>query len=288
MDRRPGMIAQRRLAEAIHASPRMMSQRRLVEAVHSSSRMAAQRRQLEGLGVMQRVVSASATYVPQQAALDEINDLDAEIPGAEQAAANEIRNPAGGMHTARQATYIFNPHPMTWGYCVEEQLDPQARTLGWSTQYGMPGARPDYHRRIGLIDVFADLTTAAQAAPAGNHITGKLSATAHNYNTINWQAADVTHSGQRPGGGAPAPIRPNGNVTLVHAQRFQAYKRYLNRESAYDPVFDQVERVYGNISSGTFTQTWDEQDRDNFVDAFSEQVDSEESEYHMDPDEENM
>lgn len=245
---------------------------------------------IEGLGVLQRAVSASATYVPQAAALNAINDLDAEIPGAEQAAAAQVLHPPGGIHTPYQANYIRNPIPMTWGYCVEEQLNPEAQNLGWSTQQVMPNARPDYYRKLGNINVFADLTTATQAGPAGNHITSKLQATAHNYhNAANWQAADITHTGQRPGG-APLPlVQTNGVVTHAHALHFQNYKAYLGGpQAAYNPDYDRVFHQYGNISSGTFTQTWDKQDRDDFVAAFTAQTDSEESDYSMSSDEENL
>jgi len=281
--------AQREAAASIADSrPSAAAQRQLAHAIHQAPRVAAQRRQFEGLGVLQRVVSASATYVPQQAALAQITALDGQIATAEQTAANEIQNPTGGIHTAYQANYLRAPGAMTWGYCVEEQLSPRAINLGWSTQHVMPGARPDYHKIVGQTEVFADLTTAGQAAPAGNHITSKLAATAHNFNTANWQAADIVHSGQRPGGGVPPPVQTNGLVTQAHAQHFQRYKAYLGANGVYDPVLNHVAQIYGNISSGTFTQTWNRQARDNFVDAFNVQSDSEESDYSMDSDEERL
>jgi hypothetical protein len=277
------------VAAFVDSRPEATAQRQLAVSIEHSPRMVAQRRRLDTLGVVQRVVSASATYAPQAAALVHIGNLDAQVANAEQDAANEIQNPAGGLHTARQANYIRNPTPMTWGYCVEEQLDPVAMGLGWTTQHPMPGSRPDYYKTVGTVEVFADLTTAGQAAPAGNHITGKLAATAHNYPNANqWEAADLIHSGQRPGGGVPPPVQTNGIVTHVHAQHFQRYRAYLGDNSVYDGVLDHVVRVYGRVSSGTFTQTWDAQDRDDFVDEFNVQSDSDESDYAMDSDEERM
>lgn len=41
-------------------------------------------------------------------------------------------------------------------------------------------------------------------------------------------------------------------------------------------------------SGGTFTQAWDEDDRDRFVDAFGDSVESGESDYSMDSDEERQ
>lgn len=236
---------------------------------------------------VQRVVSASATYVPQAAALAAITLLDGQIAAAEQDAAHHIQHPAGGIHTARQANYLRHPNPMTWGYCVEEQLDPRATGLGWNTQLPLGGSRPDYYRTVGPAYVFADLTTAGQANPAGNHITTKLVIAAHLYDTTHWQAADVIHTGQRPGGAAPPPIQTNGPVTPLHARRFQEYQAYLRGETGYDELLHQIQQTYGNVTGGTFTQTWDANRRDRFVAAFDQDPDTSESDYSMDTDEES-
>ncbi|WP_435735297.1 hypothetical protein V5D56_10495 [Cellulosimicrobium sp. PMB13] len=229
-----------------------------------------------GHGSVQRVVSLSTTFVPQAAAIAAINLLDAEVTPAEQDAARAIRNRAGGKHTMRQAHYLFQPSPRSWGSCVEEQLDPRARVLGWGTQFGLSGARPDYHRVLGAATVFADLTTATQSNPGGNHITTKLVVAAFP-NKTGWQAADVIHSGIRPGGGQPPPVQTNGLVSAEHARRFQQYHAYLP-DRGYDPLLEQLRRHYGPVSTVTFTQAWDAADRDEFVDAFQDSVSEEPSE----------
>lgn len=220
---------------------------------------------------VQRVVSPSATYVPQAAATAAITVLDAEVGPAEQDAATALQNPPGGVHTPHQAHYLRHPGPTSWGYCVEERLDPRAAALGWQTQHAMVGgARPDYHRALGAALVFADLTTAAQSNPAGSHITGKLAKVAHQHlTTAAWEAADVLHSGIRPGGGAPPPVMTNGPVTGEHALRFQQYRAYLLDHADYDPGLEEIRKRVGPLSQATFTQVWDEAARDAFVDAFA-------------------
>lgn len=216
--------------------------------------------------MVQRVLSPSATYAPHGAALTALQELDAEVPRAERRAARKLRNP-GGTHTPRQATYLLSPQPMTWGYCVEERLDPLARRLGWSTQHRLPGCRPDYYRDIGGVQVFADLTTAAQASPGGNHITTKLTIPhSRGVDATAWQASDLVHSGRMPGHAARPALQTNGTVTKAQSRALQTYRAALiGEEAAYGDAMDRLVRRYGRLSPATFTQVWDAAMRTRFA-----------------------
>lgn len=240
-----------------------ISQGKRQKASHGSS--------LYGDSAVQRAVSDSAMYAPGAAASVIINALEGQIAAAELAASNFVQNiglPPGYIHTPTQAAYMANPTAALWGMCVEEQLNPLAIGLGWTTQYPLTGSRPDYHQVVGGVDVFVDLTTALQAGVGGNHITGKLAtAVTNGDNPATWQAADITHANLNPLNGAP-PVIPNynGNVTQLQMQRLQLYNAYCNDDNAeYDEAKDIVRDLYnGPIHHTTFTQIWNAQQRQQF------------------------
>lgn len=171
----------------------------------------AHKNQVNAIGVIQRLPSKSATYVPGLEAENKINDIDNLISQAEQAAENEVLNKvANHPHTPHQANYINKKTHKEWGYCVEEKLTQlvRANLSNWTTQKqlrgaGSQGSRPDYWKLIPVngqqVDVFVDLTTVTEAGQSGNHITKKLD-TAKSYGETvgNWQAADVTHNSKNP------------------------------------------------------------------------------------------
>lgn len=215
---------------------------------------------------IQRAVSASATYPPGSGALGQIQALDGQIATAEARAGAALQNPAGRRHSKTQAAFLNAPSPRSWGYCVEEQLNPIAAGSGWATQYVLQGARPDYHRLLNGVHVFADLTTTAQANPSGNHITSKLRVPdPSGANAALWHAADITHSGNYPGAAARPALLTNGPVTLAHGRAFQRYRASRLEEGDFDDRLSALHRQYGVLSSARFTQTWDERARDRFT-----------------------
>lgn len=124
--------------------------------------------------ILQRAISKSATFKPGNVAMLKIEELDKKIPEAEQAASDFVRNielPPNYIHTPSQAAYMANPNPALWGMCVEEQLNPLAENLGWTTQKRLPGSRPDFYLQINDFVVYVDLTTTEQASVGGFHST---------------------------------------------------------------------------------------------------------------------
>jgi hypothetical protein len=212
---------------------------------------------------MQFAVSHCALYPPSPAAVGLIGALDAQIPIADANAQADLANPPGGVHTPHQANYIQNPIAASWGYCVEEQLDPLAVGLGWATQVPLDKSRPDYTRTIlPNTRLFVDLTSVAQAGIGGNHIMGKLAISTNTTGAI-WEASDITHNG--PPGGVPPVLHPNGRVTKLQMQRFQVYKRYISHKgSKYSPRKDEFFHRYGHVSHATFTQVWNSNQRRRF------------------------
>lgn len=244
----------------------------LTAAMHSGPLMTAQGKRLEPLGFepgtsesrpLQMAVSNSASFAPSLAAAPLITALDGQIPTAETNARRDLAHPVGGIHTPHQATYLRNPSPMNWGYCVEEKLDPLARARGWTTQWILSNSRPDYGQAIGPTStVFVDLTSVAQAGVGGNHVTSKLHASVRPGGQT-WEAADITHNG--PPGGPTPRLRTNGAVSPLHMRRFQAYHKYLNkRDKGYHPKKDAMRFKYGRVSHVTFTQVWTKAERAAF------------------------
>jgi hypothetical protein len=147
-------------------------------------------------------------------------------------------------------------------------LNPIARQNGWMTQYPLGNARPDYHRVVNTQHVFVDLTSPNEAGPFGSHITGKLNAASPAIRPPDWQAADITHSGVGPlAGGQHAVINYNGPVTQDHMYELQRYQNFCRNDAEWDETMNNVRMRYGNITTPTFTQTWDGAQRDAFVDA---------------------
>ena len=238
-DNRPATIAQRKLQQSIATTAKP---------------------------IIQRAISNSAMYPPNGVTAPMVTALDNLLPTAEARARRRLLNPTNGVHTPHQANYLRNSSPTTWGYCVEEQLNPVASANGWTTQIILNGARPDYERDVHPnIELYVDLTTVAQAGVGGNHVTAKLNRTIRPHGVV-WHAADITHTGP-PGGQAPV-LRTNGKVTNLQMSRFQAYKRYLSKPGGgYKPKKDDFRRRYGAISHPTFTQIWSADQRKRFATA---------------------
>lgn len=238
--------------------------------------------------VVQRAVSPSAMWAPNAAATALITTLDGLIAGAEQAASQQVQNLVPvAVHTPTQAAYMYNPTPALWGSCVEEQLNTLALAGGWTTQWPLRGAVPDYGRLLpGGGIVFADLTSAQQAGPGGNHITVKLNTARANdlrQNPFapapNWYAADITHGGQNPlgqPGAAQQMPNFNGRVTVVQLRRMQLYNAWCADDNAewtleMARLRDWVRGTYRGIAGNgaihlpAFTQTWNARDRQLFV-----------------------
>lgn len=282
-DRRAGSTNLLQLQVMMHSSPQMIAQRKL-----QTSLMPATAYQFT-LNPIQLAVSPSATYAPGANELNEIANLDGQIAAAELAAQNRVTNaPIGYVHTPTQAAYMANPNAAGWGYCVEEQLNLLAPGLGWSTQYPLANSRPDYHKLVGGQQVFVDLTSLAQAGPAGGHITAKLNISAPNgIAPANWRAADITHNSLNPLNGLPpVPINYNGVVTLPHMQYFQRYHNFCQNPNAnWDPYMQNLFQYYGHMSQARFTQIFNQNDRDIFVQRAQEEPDESSSEeYSSDED----
>jgi hypothetical protein len=234
---------------------------------------------------IQRAVSHSANYTPVNGnEIAEIANLDAQIAGAEATATNIVTNNGHvGVHTPTQANYMNNPTPRGWGCCVEEQLKPIAVGLGWGTQHQLPGSRPDFHKVVGANEVFVDLTSVNEAGGGGNHITYKLDrAIPHGQGRpATWKASDITHASTNPLGGGIAvpPIQNNGVVTVLHTQTFQNYHNFLHNMNAnWTPQMQNLLNAYGPVSHATFTQRWNQNDRNQFVQLAQQNVQDESSE----------
>ena len=84
-------------------------------------------------------------------------------------------------------------------------------------------------------------------------------------------------------------MQTNGPVTAEHARHFQLYRRFLDGNENWTPELGRIRDYYGRLSSGTFTQSWDEDDRDDFVDMFSEsESESEDSDIDLELDSDDM
>jgi hypothetical protein len=295
-DKRTSSTAQLQLQGMMSSSPLKVTQRKVQASIRSS--IIAQKQSIPGASArepnrehvnplqsasdtIQMVVSPSATYVPGPNELNEIANLDGQIAAAEVTAQNRIANPPMGyVHTPTQAAYMANPTAAMWGYCVEEQLNQLAPGLGWATQYPLANSRPDYHKAVGGQQIFVDLTSAAQAGPAGGHITAKLDISAPNgIAPANWKAADITHNSLNPLNGMPAAPNYNGAVTQPHMQYFQRYHNFCqNPHANWDPYMENLFQYYGNISQARFTQVFNQNDRDLFVQRAQEEPDDSSSE----------
>ena len=219
---------------------------------------------------VQRAVSPSASWPPAAGGPEEtlIADLDAEIPNAEQAATAGVQTNVG-LKTAHEMQYIQRPSQTTWGYVVEEKLDPLAIARGWGTQHQLHGARPDYYHVSNGIGVYADLTTMLQAGIGGNHITDKLQNAGVTTPNGLVAAADVTHRSQNPRGAAGGAI-VLGNATLKEVRALQEYRRfnkkYLGKtmDVEFNPRLDRLVQQYGEIDQWTFSTRWKKKHRREF------------------------
>lgn len=261
-DNRPAAIAQRKLLEIIQNSPQVRRKAQLQTKAEGYGIRA------EDNSVVQRRVFASATpYRPAQLDLDLIDALDDEMATSETNARNEVRDAAPSTpHTNHQAAYMRKPTPRAWGNCVEEKLNGWAIGNGWSIRNLSGGSNPDYSRTRAETKIWADLTTERETGAGGAHIADKLSRKVNkNEDDSTWVAADVVHQGLDPlRGVAPVVPLPNGTVTTAHREAFQAFTQY-QRSNDYDPVMEGRIREAGEPSFATFTQSWDEEDRDTFT-----------------------
>ncbi len=265
-DNRPETAIQKKLQNTIRTSSKFNPA--LVQNYATAKSTPATKSVSSNRAPMQMAVSASAVYALNQGRAA-VTTLDGRIAAAETAASNFVQNinlPNGYSHTPHQAAYMANATARGWGNCVEEQLNPVAIGLGWSTQNLGHGSNPDYSATISGKKVWADLTTAHESQGSGAHVTGKLVTKARNGapNSNNWEAADVTHANTNPlsGAVAPQPI-PNGNVTNTHRAAYQRYRAYQNGDD-WDRARDQVVARYGRFSFGVYTQTWSQRDRSTF------------------------
>lgn len=225
--------------------------------------------------VIQRWVSPSATWTPATGSPEAtlIAQLDAQIPAAEQTAVNRVQHATAATPglNPKEVNYLRAPSPTTWGYVVEEQLNPLARNLGWSTQVVLHGARPDYYRRSNNIDVYADLTTGLQAGLGGNHITDKLQTAKFHAPDPTVYAADVAHQSRNPRG-AMAPVLVLGNATLPQMRIFQKYRRYLRySDLQYNPAMESLVEKYGRtLTHRNFSVKWKKKERRKFIEDYRE------------------
>lgn len=220
-------------------------------------------------GVLQGQLYANFTYPPDNTTLPEFQALDAKVAAAEANATTQITSTTKTTtDTAKQMGYKRRPNPTTWGYVVEEQLDIEARTLGWSTQSVLLGGRPDYKKTVGQITLYADLTTLGQSGTGGPHVGSKLSFFASQQNApLNCHAADIVHSGTQPGQ-APAPLAIKGTDKTSHRKWFGKFKAMLSfgSSASYDPWMQEMQRYYGNhLPHSTFYGRWGTSQRDAFV-----------------------
>jgi hypothetical protein len=244
---------------------------------------------------VQRAVSLSASYLPTGNAVGDITNLEAQVAVAEQEATQDVQN-GNIRHTNKQTTYMMHPSKRAWGYCVEEKLDIKAGNMGWTTQHRLANSRPDYHQVIDGDDVFVDLTSAGEAGQHGNHITGKLDVSCPNgLRPPEWKGADITHASSDPLGGVHGGIviGTNGQVTQEHSQYYQDYRRFLDNRDGGDwsPGMQHLLDHYGGpVSNATFTQVWDQNDRDEFVRLAKQEIENDEDseEYKQYPKDEDM
>jgi hypothetical protein len=204
---------------------------------------------LDPKSTIQRVVSNSILWPPVNPGIQtQITNLDSQIAAAETEAvdavtANPLNNP-----TAYQYNYIRNPNQTTWGYVVEERLSLKASAAGWSTQHRLTGARPDYYRNDNPngIEIFVDLTTQAQTANSGNHITQKLQ-NAGIQTTAPVAAADIYHAGLNPLGNGPGQVLQGlaDDEEMLAYQTLSAAQNDRN-DSEYDDEYSGVIEELGN------------------------------------------
>ncbi len=201
---------------------------------------------------IQRVVSNSLIWPPADVGVQaQITNLDSQIAAAEAegvtaVTANPLNNP-----TAYQFNYISNPNPTTWGYVVEERLNLKASAAGWSTQHRLTGARPDYYRNDNAsgIEVFVDLTTQAQTANSGNHITQKLQNAGTAQPQASVAAADIYHAGLNPLGNGPGQVLQGlaDDEEMLAFQTLSAAQNNRN-DSEYDEEFSvAIEELGGKL-----------------------------------------
>ncbi|MBN2530588.1 MAG: hypothetical protein JXR76_29645 [Deltaproteobacteria bacterium] len=240
-----------------------------------------------GNTVAQRVVSTSGvSYTPAPADLVYINALDAQIATAETDATNDVQNnPAPALHTRHQARYMANPTARGWGNCVEEKLNVWAGANGWKMANNGGGSNPDYSRVRGGTKIWADLTTAAEAAPGANHIIGKLITKVNSgANDSTWVAADVVHGGLNPVGAGQGNIVTNGIVSVAQSNAWQTLRNYIDGDN-YDQLIERRRQQAEDIPSyATFSQSWDANRREAFrlwIDG-SRDGDLDEAEYDSD------
>ena len=223
-------------------------------------------------GVLQGKLYPSHTFKPDGTTQSEFNKLDAKVATAEANAKIEVTSTTKtATDTAKQMNYKRRPGPTTWGYVVEEQLDIEARKLGWNTQNALKGGRPDYTMKVDDVTLFADLTTEAQAGVGGPHVTGKLGFAyqmlSDQGTAPNWHAVDIAHSGAQPGQ-TPAPLVVTGEVKDEHDRWFGKFKAALSQGSyaSYDPWVEAMKRKYGNkLPHSKFYGSWGTKQRDGFV-----------------------
>jgi hypothetical protein len=220
---------------------------------------------------VQRAVSASASWPPAHGGVEatQIQQLNALIPNAENAGTAAVATNTG-FKTPRQANYIQNPSARTWGYVVEEKLDPLAQAAGWSTQHRLLGARPDYYRQSNGIESFVDLTSATQAGLGGNHITEKLDNAGFMSPDPAVVAADVTHLSSNPRGNAGTAV-VLGNATMPELNALQQYRRltktYLlkNTDVDFNEGIAALFQRYGDVKHAAFTTKWKGKKRQVFT-----------------------
>ncbi len=232
--------------------------------------------------------------MPAGNAVGHITNLNTQVAVAEKEATDDVKN-SKIRHSNLQSVYMKNPSKRSWGYCVEEKLNTIAGNMGWATQHRLPNSRPDYHRKIDGNNVFVDLTSAAEAGQHGNHITGKLDVSCPNgQRPAKWKGADITHASSDPLNGVQGiVIGTNGTVTKEHGRYYQDYRRFVDNRDGGDwsPGMQNLLEHYGGpVSNATFTQVWDENDRDEFVRLAKQEIEDEEDseEYKKYPKDDDM
>ncbi|WP_248800175.1 hypothetical protein [Pseudomonas sp. MWU13-2105] len=238
VDNRPAAIAQKTLWQGVADNSQRVEQlvsRELADN-RSPARPTSQLSIPANQAPIQRAVSRSGTYTAAAALrtaaqTQQINAawsaLDGLVPQAVQDATTGVQAaPANRTHS--QNAYAANQTPALWGMCVEEQLNNLVGAT-WDQQVNLGGARPDYGQVFGGIQTYADLTTAAQAGPVGNHITGKL--TAINLNPGLAVAADITYGGAQ---GQVAQLPQWREDTFGARQRHRASSAG-NGDAEYNP-----------------------------------------------------
>jgi hypothetical protein len=221
--------------------------------------------------MVQRAVSHSASWRAANNGPEEalITQLDAHVTTAENAAVAAVATTTG-IKTPREAHYIQSPSPRSWGYVVEENLDPLATGAGWSVQHRLLGARPDYYRLSNGVEMYVDLTSVGQAGIGGNHITEKLDTAGFVSPDAAVAAADVTHRSTNPRGKAIAAV-VLGNATMAQVSALQQYRRltksYLLKQTDVDfsPGMAKLFQKYGDVKHDMFTTKWKKSKRNKFA-----------------------